>query len=535
MLAAHAAWPIIAATFQLFGLALLAVLLLLAFAVKLADRKHNSAAAVLNLAGAPTDAQLIEDEPERAPLLLAQRYGVKTFVLHLSGVWRGYFGRERVVATCQPELARELLLNRAHTEIRADRYKAGLFLPGLAGVLWMDGEAWKQHTAALRPVFHGANFGRHAAVMAREAHRVISSWPAGTDPRDLLASIKDVAMALLMVTGYGLEPSSPAARTLEAAINGYDEKKRLDKVADGSRVLAIPRFLWGFIRIYLDAQRIRSACHKICIDKRKQAASGDGALAAGCPGPKPCDWVGRMLECNFTEVEIFNEVNHLHAAHKAIALVLSFTVIELSRATPSVAQTVRQELEQRLVSSGETHHRREDLSHLPQTMALWKEVLRLHPVAMGVMRQTGERVQMPEFGVDLPEQTPVVILLQALHTHPEFWGEDPETFNPQRWIDADDISAIRTSAYASFSSSSFGSGSSDKTKVTRSAFIPFLDGQRQCAGRFLAELEFVIVLHELLQQLDIEGLNFPAVMPLISDPYPTWRTKPLFTVRRRGD
>ena len=89
---------------------------------------------------------------------------------------------------------------------------------------------------------------------------------------------------------------------------------------------------------------------------------------------------------------------------------------------------------------------------------------------------------------------------------------------------------MRTTAYA------MGQPPGDSaTKETRSAFLPFLDGQRQCAGRFLAELEFVVVLHELLQAIEVEALSFPAEMPLISDPYPTWRTKPVFTVvSRRG-
>ena len=53
-------------------------------------------------------------------------------------------------------------------------------------------------------------------------------------------------------------------------------------------------------------------------------------------------------------------------------------------------QAVRSELSDRLSSTGRGYHSREDLSELPLTMALWKEALRLHPVAIGVMRETGE-------------------------------------------------------------------------------------------------------------------------------------------------
>ena len=53
-------------------------------------------------------------------------------------------------------------------------------------------------------------------------------------------------------------------------------------------------------------------------------------------------------------------------------------------------QAVRSELSDRLSSTGRGYHSREDLGELPLTMAIWKEALRLHPVAIGVMRETGE-------------------------------------------------------------------------------------------------------------------------------------------------
>jgi hypothetical protein len=52
------------------------------------------------------------------------------------------------------------------------------------------------------------------------------------------------------------------------------------------------------------------------------------------------------------------------------------------------------------------YHTREDLSKLPQTMALWKEALRLHPVAIGVLRQTGADVDLPKVGPSPPAPPP---------------------------------------------------------------------------------------------------------------------------------
>lgn len=155
--------------------------------------RYAAEARALGLPGEPEDAEVIEARPVDGALELTQRRG-KTFLLHVTGIWKSYFGRAQVVATSQPELARELFLKKEHSELRAERYGAvggrspstpptrlpfhaavltgshrcaarvlavelrrrrarqGMFLPGLAGVLWMQGEPWRKHTAALRPV-----------------------------------------------------------------------------------------------------------------------------------------------------------------------------------------------------------------------------------------------------------------------------------------------------------------------------------------------------------------------------------------------
>ena len=59
----------------------------------------------------------------------------------------------------------------------------------------------------------------------------------------------------------------------------------------------------------------------------------------------------------------------------------------------SVSERVRLELQSRLADTGRNFFVREDLNKLPETMALWKEVLRLHPVAIAVLRETGEPLQ----------------------------------------------------------------------------------------------------------------------------------------------
>ena len=73
----------------------------------------------------------------------------------------------------------------------------------------------------------------------------------------------------------------------------------------------------------------------------------------------------------------------------------------------------------------------------------------------------------------------MLLLIYALHHHPEFW-DNPHEFNPRRWL---------------------------QPLRVEFSYIPFLTGPRQCVGRHLAELNFVIILNALLRRFDVDVLD----------------------------
>ena len=124
-------------------------------------------------------------------------------------------------------------------------------------------------------------------------------------------------------------------------------------------------------------------------------------------------------------------------------------------------------------------------------------------IALGVLRQTGAPVELPptspgQAPLIVPADTPVVLLLQALHYHPEFW-DNPQQFMPERWAQGEYrsvlVTAVKLTLLRSADLSALHTTSDPgRHTETNNAFVPFLDGKRQCQGRFLAELEFVTVL-----------------------------------------
>ena len=455
------------------------------------------------LKGDPSDWDDFEDKPhirEKAIVNMAVKNG-NTFTMHCRGYVADALGSNKIIATCEPTLIKELFLNKIHTIKRPERYRLAQFLPGLDGVLFQDGERWKTHSRALIPVFHASNFNQYSSFMNEAAfvHVMHKSWPNEVK-KDLLKSIRQLATTIVLAAGYGVDPLEEEGQELRFAINSYDEKARFRWAGKNPFKLI---FALGWV--WWDAQRIKKAV-KMIVNNRKNnkvdstKSNNDDDVSDKKPwnSNKTLNWIDRMIEFKFSIKDIFNEVNHLHAAHKAIAIIITFALYELGLTKNKKWQDkLRNELKSKFGTTKGTFPNKESIKNLPITMAIWKETLRMHPISLGVLRETGKDIETTVF-VDnnkedkgkiiiLPKGTPIQILLQALHFHPKYWKK-PEEFNPNRWIDADDTSQRSTASDLKF----------------KNVFVPFLDGQRQCQGRFLAELEFIIVLNSIILNYEIE-------------------------------
>ena len=82
-------------------------------------------------------------------------------------------------------------------------------------------------------------------------------------------------------------------------------------------------------------------------------------------------------------------------------------------------------------------------------------------------------------GVTIPKGTQVIPLLHAVHMNPNLW-EDPERFNPERFLSKDGISVIKPDC-----------------------FIPFGVGKRRCLGENLAKVELFIFFANLMHNFEV--------------------------------
>ena len=128
----------------------------------------------------------------------------RTFALYCPEKLEGVIGQECVAATLDPVVVKELFRDKAHTKLRSGRYKQGLVLPGLAGLLFMDGPLWERHSKVLHAGFQPRHFSRFARVFHQIALAHTSCWEDGAT-LNLYESMKLMALSNACAVGYGAD------------------------------------------------------------------------------------------------------------------------------------------------------------------------------------------------------------------------------------------------------------------------------------------------------------------------------------------
>ena len=131
----------------------------------------------------------------------------------------------------------------------------------------------------------------------------------------------------------------------------------------------------------------------------------------------------------------------------------------------------------------------EDTKHLSYTLSVFKESLRLLPVAPNLSKKAYQETYLGEYF--LPEGTNVVIDAANLHKNPKYW-RNPEEFRPERFLE---------------------------DEVAPNSFIPFSLGSRSCIGQKFAEVEVVIALALILRKYKlhhVEGGKEPSIQDAVS-------------------
>jgi 26-hydroxylase len=147
---------------------------------------------------------------------------------------------------------------------------------------------------------------------------------------------------------------------------------------------------------------------------------------------------------------------------------------------PDKLEKMRAELES--VVGSDRMPNAEDINRLPYVRAsIYESLRRSSIVPMGVTHSCERTTEFE--GFTLPPNTHVVPLLHAVHMSPEHWDE-PEKFQPERFLSPDGTSVVRPEA-----------------------FMPFSAGARVCPGDQLAEKEVFLIFASLIHTFHISSAD----------------------------
>ncbi|KIP07170.1 hypothetical protein PHLGIDRAFT_118327 [Phlebiopsis gigantea 11061_1 CR5-6] len=182
-----------------------------------------------------------------------------------------------------------------------------------------------------------------------------------------------------------------------------------------------------------------------------------------------------------TDELVDNYVTFLVAGGDPTAHTMTFAVNEILR-NPEIHAKLRAELDAGLPADCIVPTI-EQVSRLRYLHLIIKETLRYNGPGFGTFRYTPQDVEIE--GVRIPANTTLALWNPQVHRDPNVWGEDVDTFRPERWLSVpNDLN-------------------SEEKGAVPGSYFPFSYGPRKCMGEGLAMLEMLLTLATLFKRYDL--------------------------------
>jgi cytochrome P450 len=340
----------------------------------------------------------------------------------------------------------------------------------------------------MQPGFHRDRVAAYAAIMSTYAAAAVEGWQDG--------AVFDVHEAMMRLT------RAIAGKTLFDLDVGHDPGGVHETIALSLKLYRYAVLPGGSLVEYLPipfvrrAQRARMRLNAWLAEtiRKRRAESGE-----------PADLLSMLLAARdedgsaMSDEEVRDElVTLLLAGHETTAVALSWTWYLLST-HPAVEAKLHAELdamlEGRVPSAADT-------ARLPYTRMVLAEAMRLYPPAWMLERRALQ--DFPVGGFRIPRGALVYASPYLVHHDPR-WYEEPERFDPDRWLTAREV------------------------KRPKFAYFPFGAGTRVCIGEQFAWMEGMLILATIAQRwrLEHDATHEVAMEPLVT-------LRPKFGMRMRA-
>lgn len=360
----------------------------------------------------------------------------------------------------EPELIQEMLLGQ-HRLMHKDAIYKRMTLLG-KGLVTSEDELWKrQRKIASKP------FARKVVdTYAGQMRSISDQWIDRCDGvRDVYSDMNRLTEQIVLEVLFGV-PADATTDQVGPAITTWMEQFQAE---DSGLLRMVPSWIPtpGRRAAQTAEATINEIVYGIIEQKRKNTELGDDVLS-------------RLLhaaEGGMSDQQLRDEaVTMFLAGHETTALALTYSLRQLAL-HPEWQDKARAEVRAALPDGPTTAS---EAMALPVLTAILKESMRLHPPAWAIGRENIEETTLG--GRFVPLESQLIISQYVMHRDPR-WFDDPETWNPQRWLDG------------------------LEETLPRFVYMPFGGGPRVCIGNHFAMLEALIALAVLLRDRQVEPVG----------------------------
>jgi len=391
--------------------------------------------------------------------------------------FRFRLGARKVLAIADPQAINVVLKDRPDTYYRTQRLVSVGQEIGLTGVLFANGDAWRQQRRMVMSAFDPGHVKRYFPSLVTVTERLQRRWRGAVETgrdielqTDLMRYTVDVTAGL----AFGTE-----INTLESQRDVIQQ--HLDQVLPmTSRRLIAPFPYWRVLKLPADRRldrHLREIHRAIAgfIAAARERMQANPSLRAN-----PSNLIEAMIasrdggDSGLDDSDVAGNVfTMLLAGEDTTANTLAWMIYLLSRTPTAMAKAVAEA--RKAVDADGVLRRFEQTSDLPYLEACASEAMRLRPVVPLIFSQVMRDTEVADIAV--PAGTIVCLVMRAGAVDAEHFP-DPQSFEPERWLATDNAAAKRVS-------------------------LPFGGGPRLCPGRYLALLEIKMVMAMLLGSFDV--------------------------------
>ncbi|MFD1685165.1 cytochrome P450 [Halobellus litoreus] len=343
------------------------------------------------------------------------------------------------------------------------------------GLLLSEGETWRRQRALAQPAFAPDRISSMDGLIARHAREMVDEWDAG-DLRDVNLDMARVTVRIIVEAMFGSRLTDEQTRTIQEHLEPLGQRFEPNPM----RFLVPDWVPTRENRAYQDSVRTLEGIIDDIVAERR-GTEDDPAIdpaADSSNGGEPMDLLSILLRAQRRGEQSDDQLRDelmtmLLAGHDTTALTLTYTWYLLSE-HPSVEARVHAELDEVCGDEPPTAADVRDLDYLERVI---QEAMRLYPPVYVIFREPKVDVRLG--GYRVPRGSAVMLSQWATHRS-ERWYDDPDAFDPDRWLPE------------------------RRADRPRFAYFPFGGGPRHCIGKHLSMLEAKLIVATVAQEYELE-------------------------------